>query len=58
MELRRCTDLRVQKLTGGTDGHPPLNNATVIDDDVRDKLFGGPAEDWVFAEFTTLLAKS
>ena len=43
-------DVRVQKLTNGTGGLPALNDTTVMDDGVRDILFGGPDQDWVFHE--------
>ena len=43
-------DVRVQRLTDGTGGLPALNDTTVMDDGVREFLFGGPGQDWVFDE--------
>jgi Ca2+-binding RTX toxin-like protein len=43
-------DVRVEKLTNGTAGLPALNDTTVIDDGVVDRVLGGPGRDWVFDE--------
>jgi uncharacterized protein (TIGR03118 family) len=39
---------RVNKLKNGTGGLPILNDSTVVDDGVRDLLFGGSGHDWLF----------
>jgi hypothetical protein len=39
---------RVAAIRAGTNGVPALNSTTVIDDGVRDDLFGGFGPDWLF----------
>jgi Ca2+-binding RTX toxin-like protein len=39
---------RINKLRNGTGGMPALNSSTVIDDGLKDSLFGGPGQDWFF----------
>jgi Ca2+-binding RTX toxin-like protein len=40
---------RVAAIRAGTNGVPKLDATTVIDDGVRDSLYGGPSLDWFFA---------
>jgi Ca2+-binding RTX toxin-like protein len=41
-------NVRMQKIHNGTGGLPKLDDTTVLDDGVRDFLFGGPGQDWTF----------
>lgn len=43
-------NVRMDKLTNGTDGLPALDDTTVIDDGVFDRLAGGPGLNWIFPE--------
>jgi hypothetical protein len=40
--------VRRQKLQTGADGLPPLNDTTVVDDNVLDTLFARHGENWTF----------
>jgi len=41
-------NMRMDKIHNGTGGLPKLDDTTVMNDGVRDWLFGGPSQDWIF----------
>jgi uncharacterized protein (TIGR03118 family) len=46
---------RVTAIRSGTNGVPKLDSSTIIDDSVRDDLFGGPGIDWFLGTLPDVL---
>ena len=53
-ETASSTD-RVATIRSGTNGVPKLDSSTVLDDSVRDDLFGGPGVDWFLSTLPDVL---